>query len=96
MRHAEREQKQSAQRGSMGQYDPAEFLKQLAPHILAELQPPAGLKLFTTNPAIIGDYVEAGVRQLVRRYLSPIRVSKGAVIDQSQSPGHELACVPIA
>jgi hypothetical protein len=71
----------------MEAYDPADFLRQLAPHILAELKPPADLKRFTTNSDVVGAYVEAGVRQLVRRYLAPIRVCTGAVIDQAQSPG---------
>ncbi|MCU1246979.1 MAG: hypothetical protein JWQ49_8 [Edaphobacter sp.] len=71
----------------MGSYDAASFLAQLAPHILAELKPPTEFKRFTTNPDLLGHYVEAGVRQLVRRYLAPTRVSTGAVIDQAQSPG---------
>jgi len=71
----------------MTPYDPADFLKQLAPNILAELTPPTELKRFTTNPALVGAYVEAGVRQFVRRYLAPIRVCTGAVIDQKQTPG---------
>jgi hypothetical protein len=44
----------------MAPHEPADFLLKLAPHILAELKPPAGIKDFTTNPAIIGGYVEAG------------------------------------
>jgi len=71
----------------MAPYDPSVFLSQLAPHILAELKPPKELKAFTTNPDVVGDYVEAGVRQFVRRYLAPIRVCRGAVIDQEQTPG---------
>lgn len=71
----------------MAPYDPAVFLNQLAPHILAELKPPKELKGFTSNSAIVGAYVEAGVRQLVRRYLAPIRVCTGGVIDQAQTPG---------
>jgi hypothetical protein len=71
----------------MAPYGAPSFLKQLAPQIVAEIQPPAELKKFTDNTDIIGDYVEAGVRQFVRRYLSPIRVSTGGVIDQDQEPG---------
>ena len=71
----------------MTAWDPKAFLDELAPQILAELKPPTNLKKFTRNSAIVGDYVEAGVRRLVRRYLVPIRVSKGAVIDQGQEPG---------
>ena len=71
----------------MAPHEPAAFLRQLAPHILAELKPPAGIKQFTTNPTIIGGYVEAGVRQLVRKYLAPIQVCTGAAIDQYQNPG---------
>jgi hypothetical protein len=70
-------------------YDPKTFLEQLAPHILAELKPPEDLKKFTRNSDVVGHYVEASVRQLVRRYLAPIRVCTGAVIDQAQSPGSE-------
>lgn len=73
----------------MAPYDPAAFLSQLAPHILAELKPPKELKAFTTNSDVVGDYVEAGVRQFVRRYLAPIRVCRGAVIDQQQTPGSQ-------
>jgi hypothetical protein len=74
----------------MSQHEPSKFLKQLAPQIIAELKPPKELKKFANNSDIIGDYVEAGVRQFVRRYLSPIRVSTGGVIDQSQSPGSPI------
>ncbi len=73
----------------MAPYDPKTFLEQLAPHILAELKPPEDLKKFTRNSDVVGHYVEASVRQLVRRYLAPIRVCTGAVIDQAQSPGSE-------
>ena len=71
----------------MPPWDPSVFLKTLAPHVIAELKPPSDLKAFTRNSAVVGAYVEAGIRQLVRRYLAPIRVSTGAVIDQSQKPG---------
>lgn len=74
----------------MAQYGASAFLKQLAPQIVAELKPPKELKTFTNNSDIIGDYVEAGVRQFVRKYLSPIRVSTGGVIDQNQSPGGHI------
>jgi hypothetical protein len=67
--------------------EPSAFLEELAPHIIAELKPPSELKKFTRNSAVVGAYVEAGIRQLVRRYLAPIRVSTGAVIDQAQKPG---------
>ena len=74
----------------MASYEPSAFLKQLAPQIIAELKPPTDLKEFTNNSDIVGDYVEAGVRQFVRRYLAPIRVSTGGVIDQAQSPGGHI------
>jgi hypothetical protein len=38
----------------------------------------------------VGAYVEAGVRRFVQRYLAPIRVSTGAVIDQNQVPGSTI------
>src|SRR5690349_500922 len=68
-------------------FDVQTFLEVLAPQVLAELRPPAELKTFTTNPALVGGYVEAAVRALIRRYLFPLRVSTGAVIDQSNAPG---------
>ncbi len=71
----------------MSTYTPSEFLHQLAPHILADLQPPIELKRFTSNSVVVGAYIESGVRKFVRNYLAPIRVSTGAVIDQAQSPG---------
>lgn len=74
----------------MPPYTPSEFLHQLAPYILADLQPPQAFKQFTSNSDIVGAYIEAGVRKFVRAYLSPIRVSTGAVIDQAQSPGSEI------
>jgi hypothetical protein len=61
----------------------SEFLKALAPHLLGDLQPPANLTRFTRNPAVVGAYVENAVRALVARYLAPLNVSTGAVIDQS-------------
>jgi hypothetical protein len=74
----------------MPTYTPSEFLHQLAPHILADLQPPQALKQFTSNSDVVGAYIEAGVRKFVRAYLAPIRVSTGAVIDQAQSPGSKI------
>jgi hypothetical protein len=71
----------------MASHDPAEFLKLLAPHILAELRPPSDLKKFTRNTAVVGAYVEAAVRELVRRQVSPLHVASGAVIDQANIPG---------
>jgi hypothetical protein len=68
-------------------HNPATFLKLLAPHILAELSPPSEVKKFTSNPAVVGAYVEAAVRELVRRHVFPMRVATGAVIDQSNIPG---------
>ncbi len=79
--------KQNDSIGRSQPYDPAAFLRQLAPHILADLKPPTDLMRFTTNTDIVGGYVEASVRQFVKRYLFPIRVCSGAVIDQSQTPG---------
>jgi hypothetical protein len=71
----------------MASYDPPAFLKQLAPQIVAEIQTAAEIRKFTYNTAIIGKYVEASVRLFVRKYLAPIRVCTGGVIDQFQTPG---------
>lgn len=71
----------------MASHNPAEFLRLLAPHILAELRPPSDLKKFTRNTAVVGAYVEAAVRELVRRQVSPLHVASGAVIDQTNIPG---------
>jgi hypothetical protein len=71
----------------MGSYGAPAFLNQLAAQIVAEIQTAVEIKRFTSNTAIIGQYVEASVRQFIRKYLSPIRVSTGGVIDQDQTPG---------
>jgi hypothetical protein len=68
-------------------YGAPAFLTLLASQIVAEIQTAAEIKKFTNNTALIGQYVEASVRQFVRKYLSPIRVSTGGVIDQDQTPG---------
>lgn len=68
-------------------HDPAEFLRLLAPHVVAELRPPPDLQRFTRNTAVVGAYVEAAVRELVRRQVSPLHVATGAVIDQANIPG---------
>ena len=64
----------------------SEFLRALAPHLLAELRPPAEFARFTRNSAVVGAYVESAVRQLIIRYVTPLRVSTGAVIDQTNRP----------
>ena len=64
-----------------------EFLIALAPNILPELQPPDDLAVFMRNPAIIGAYVESAVRQLIIRYVDPLRVSTGTVIDEANPVG---------
>lgn len=71
----------------MASYGALPFLRQLAPQIVAEIQTAVQIKKFTNNTALIGQYVETNIRQFVRRYLSPIRVSTGGVIDQDQTPG---------
>ena len=67
-------------------HTPNEFLEALAPHLLAELRPPSEFARFTRNSAVVGAYVESAVRQLIVRYVAPLRVSTGAVIDQSNKP----------
>jgi hypothetical protein len=67
--------------------DSVSFLRRLAPHILADLKPPSGIKQFTHNSTLVGEYVEESVRKLVRGYLDPIRVCSGGVIDETQKPG---------
>ncbi len=74
----------------MASYGAPDFLKLLAAQIVAEIQTAAEIKKFTNNTALIGQYVEASVRQFVRKYLSPIRVSTGGVIDQHQTPGGRI------
>jgi hypothetical protein len=68
-------------------FDVQTFLEAIAPQVLAELRPPAELKTFTTNPAVVGGYVEGAVRALVKRYVFPLRVATGAVVDQRNIPG---------
>ena len=65
----------------------ANFLKSLAPHILAELRPPTEIKKFTKNSVVIGAYVESAVREFVRRQVFPLSVSTGSVIDEENEPG---------
>jgi hypothetical protein len=55
--------------------------------MIAELQPPSELKKFTGNTDVVGAYIEAAVRALVRRHVAPLQVSSGAVIDQANVPG---------
>lgn len=71
----------------MNTHDPADFLRMLAPHIIAELRPPSELQKFTRNTAVVGAYVEAAVRELIRRQVFPLHVASGAVIDQENIPG---------
>jgi hypothetical protein len=70
----------------MPESKPREFLEALAPHLLGELRPPAELSRFTRNPAIVGAYVESAVRNLIVRFVAPLRVCTGAVIDESNEP----------
>jgi hypothetical protein len=76
----------------MKSHDPADFLRMLAPHIVAELRPPSELQKFTRNTAVVGAYVEAAVRWLIQRHVFPLRVASGAVIDQENTPGDP--CLP--
>jgi hypothetical protein len=59
-----------------------EFLTALADQLIAELRPNNAIRTFTTNPAVIGAYAEASVRQFVARVVFPMRVSTGAVISE--------------
>ena len=71
----------------MASYGAPAFLNLLARQIVAEIQTAKEIKEFTNNTDIIGKYVETSVRRFVRKYLAPIRVSTGGVIDQDQTPG---------
>jgi hypothetical protein len=68
-----------------------EFLHMLAERIVDDIQPPSGVWKMTHNTDVTGAYAEQAVRELVRRYVSPLRVSSGSVVDVSNEPGE---CVP--
>jgi hypothetical protein len=74
----------------MSPYEAREFLRLLAPQIVAEIETAEQIKEFTNNTDIIGAYVEASVRRFIRNYLAPIRVSTGGVIDQNQTPREHI------
>jgi len=59
------------------------FLDELAMAWADELRQNARIKNLVTNPAVIGAYAEAKLRELVRAFVSPLRVSTGAVIDEN-------------
>jgi hypothetical protein len=67
-------------------HKPGDFLRLLAPHIIAELRPPTEIGRVTKNTAVVGAYVEGAVRELVRRQVYPLHVATGAVIDQANVP----------
>ena len=73
--------------GKNKSYAPTDFLEALAPHLIPELRPPSELVKFTRNTDIVGAYVEGAVRELVKRYVAPLRVASGGVIDQANIPG---------
>ncbi|HEX4383620.1 MAG TPA: hypothetical protein VH083_11740 [Myxococcales bacterium] len=58
-----------------------EYLKGLAEHLVAELQPTVSVKQLTANSALLGTYAEAAIRRLIKRVVSPMHVSTGAVLD---------------
>jgi hypothetical protein len=68
-----------------------EFLHVFAERIVDEVQPPSGVWDLTHNTTVTGAYAEQAVRELVRRYVSPLHVSTGAVVDVSNEIGE---CVP--
>ena len=59
-----------------------EFLTRLAEALAEELAPIQRLSRFTTNSDIVGAHAEARVRAFVRRFMRPVHVSTGAVIDE--------------
>jgi hypothetical protein len=63
------------------------FLKALAPHIVAELQPPSNLAKFTRNTDVMGAYVESAVRKMIAYHVAPLHVATGTVIDETNTPG---------
>lgn len=70
--------------------DNNQFLDLLGTQHLHDIRPNEAIKAFTTNPAIIGNYAEESIRCLVRRTVSPLRVSTGAVIDPATVPDSKL------
>jgi len=63
-----------------------QYLGMLADQMVAELRAVAKMTAFTNNPELLGGYAEAAVRRLVRRYVHPLRVSEGAVVDFPPPP----------
>ena len=61
------------------------YLDLVADELVDHLRPIIGIKGVTANPDLLGKYTEASVRSLVRRFIRPMRVCTGAVVDDPLS-----------
>ncbi len=58
----------------------ARWLRMLAQELVTPIQGNTDIRPFANNPDLIGAYAEGTVRALVERMVSPLRVSRGAII----------------
>jgi hypothetical protein len=57
------------------------FYQEFAGHLARQIVPSDEIKSFVgSHPALVGDFAEAQVRKFVRQVVSPLRVSRGAII----------------
>lgn len=66
--------------------DSRDFLEQLAKQLANDLKGNDQIRGFTTNSDLIGAYAEATVRSLVVRCVSPLLVSRGAIVYEGNCP----------
>lgn len=65
---------------------------ELAKELAGRITPAEKIKPFVgQNADLLGDFVEAQVRQFVRDVVKPLRVSHGAVIGQPTTNAHQMA-----
>lgn len=66
--------------------DANEFLNSLAGQLVRDLSSQGAIGSLTTNPELKGAYAEALIRVFIKRAVAPLRVSRGAIISEQNSP----------
>src|SRR4051794_18601672 len=65
---------------------PEQYLENFARHLIYELEPIINVPAVATNSELLGAYAEAAMRQFIRRFVHPMRVSTGAILKYPRPP----------
>lgn len=69
-------------------FDPREWIEFCGRQLVAGLTANDALRRLTNNPNLIGAYAESSIREFVRRFVTPLKLSTGAIVYESNAGGN--------